>query len=133
MIEYSSERRIAPAEVLRLMHQTAWGADRTEADIARALEIAPLRVGAWSDGRLVGFARALTDGVYRGYVDDVVVDESMRARGIGRRLLRELLELLAGVELVALDCGDDLVPFYESLGFVRSGNARMEALRGRDR
>jgi GNAT superfamily N-acetyltransferase len=133
VIEYSSDRPIAPAEVLRLLQQTAWGADRTEADIAKALEIAPLHVGAWFEGRLVGFARALTDGVYRGYVEDVVVDESARARGIGGRLLRELLEQLAGVELVALDCPDELVPFYASLGFVRSGNTRMEALRGRDR
>ena len=133
MVEYSSERPIDPAEILRLLRQTAWGADRTEADVANALKVAPLHVGAWLEGRLVGFARALTDGVYRGFVEDVVVDESVRAQGIGRRLLSELLEQLAGVELVALDCGDELVPFYASLGFVRSGNTRMEAVRGRDR
>jgi GNAT superfamily N-acetyltransferase len=131
--EYSRDRRIAPAEVVRLLRQTAWGAGRTEAGVARALEAAPLRVGAWSGARLVGFARALTDGVYRAYVEDVVVDESRRGEGIGRALLRELLDPLQEVELVALDCGDELVPFYASLGFVRSGNARMESVRGRDR
>jgi ribosomal protein S18 acetylase RimI-like enzyme len=69
----------------------------------------------------------------RGYIEDVVVDESVRAQGIGRRLVRELLDRLAGVELVALDCGNELVPFYTSLGFVRSSNTRVEATRGRDR
>ena len=85
------------------------------------------------EGRLVGFARALTDGVYRGFVEDVVVDESRASSGIGRGLLRELLDQLADVELVALDCGDELVPFYTSLGFVRSGNTRMETVPGPSR
>jgi predicted GNAT family N-acyltransferase len=133
VVEFSSQRRVAPEDVLRLLRQTAWGAERTEADVAQALRTAPLHVSAWMDGRLVGFARALTDGVYRGFVEDVVVDESVRAQGIGRGLLRELLDQLADVELVALDCGDELVPFYASLGFVRSGNARMETVPGPNR
>jgi GNAT superfamily N-acetyltransferase len=128
VVEYSSERRVLPADVLRLLRQTGWGRDRTDADIATALERAPLYVGAWVDGRLVGFARALTDGVYRGFIEDVVVDESMRAQGIGRGLIRALLERLAGLEVVALDCEEGTVPFYASLGFVRSGNVRMETI-----
>jgi GNAT superfamily N-acetyltransferase len=131
VIEYSSDRPIAAADALRLLRQTGWGADRTEADVAAALRGTPVWVGAWSEGRLVGFARALTDGVYRGFVEDVVVDESVRGRGIGRRLMSELLERLTGLEVVALDCEEERVPFYASLGFVRSGNTRMEVVRNR--
>lgn len=133
MVEYSSERPIPPAEVLRLLRQTSWGVDRTEADMARALQHAPVYVGAWRDGRLVGFARAVTDGVFRGFIEDVVVDEDARARGIGRGLVRALVERLAGLEVVALDCGEQLVPFYASVGFARSRNARMEILAAPER
>ena len=129
MIEYASDRAIRPEDVLRLLRQTAWGGDRTEADIAAALRTAPLHVGAWSDGRLVGFARAITDGVYRAFVEDVVVDESLRGKGVGGRLIAELLARLPDVELVALDCPSELVPFYTALGFEPSGNTRMERAR----
>jgi GNAT superfamily N-acetyltransferase len=130
VVEYSSARRMPPAEVLRLLKQTSWGIDRSEADVAKAPEIAPLYVGAWLDGRLVGFARAVTDGVFRGFVEDVVVDESVRAQGIGGGLIRALLERLAGVEVVALDCEAEVVPFYASLGFARSPNVRMDMILG---
>jgi len=104
---------------------------RTEADLAPALRAAPIHVGAWSDGRLVGFARAITDGVFRSFIEDVVVEESLRGKGVGRRLVRELLALLPDVELVALDCPSELVPFYARLGFTPSSNTRMEVVRSR--
>ena len=131
MIEYSSTRTVRPAEVLRLLQQTEWGMGRTEADLAPALRAAPIHVGAWSDGRLVGFARAITDGVFRSFIEDVVVEESLRGKGVGRRLVRELVALLPDVELVALDCPSELVPFYARLGFTPSSNTRMEVVRSR--
>lgn len=131
MIEYSSSRPIVPTEVLPLLRQTAWGAGRTEADLATALGAAAIHVGAWSDGKLVGFARAITDGVYRSFVEDVVVDESFRGQGVGRRLVRELLERCADVDVVALDCPSELVSFYVELGFTPSANTRMEIMRAR--
>jgi GNAT superfamily N-acetyltransferase len=129
VVEYSTERPVPPAEVLRLLRQTSWGVDRSEADIADALENAPLYVGAWLDGRLFGFARAVTDRVYRGFIEDVVVDEALRGRGIGHGLVQALLERLSGLEVVALDCEEERVPFYAALGLVRSRNVRMEIVR----
>jgi predicted GNAT family N-acyltransferase len=131
VIEYSSTRTVRPADVLRLLRQTAWGIGRTEADVATALRAAPIHVGAWSDGRLVGFARAITDGVYRSFIEDVVVEESLRGKGVGRRLVRELLALFPDVKLVALDCPSELVPFYAGLGFEPSANTRMEVVPSR--
>jgi GNAT superfamily N-acetyltransferase len=129
VIEYSSTRAVRPAEVLRLLRQTAWGTGRTEADVAAALRAAPIHVGAWSGGRLVGFGRAISDGVYRTFIEDFVVEESLRGTGVGRRLVRELLALSPDVERVALDCSSELVPFYVGLGFEPSANARMEVVR----
>ena len=79
MLEVSTTRAAEPAEVLRLLRQTSWGARRTLEDVRTALSVAPMHAGAWEDGRLVGFARAVTDGVYRGFIEDVVIDEPGRA------------------------------------------------------
>jgi len=48
-------------------------------------------VGAWDGWDLVGFALAVSDGILRAYVEDVVVSPYWCRRGIGRALLAALL------------------------------------------
>ena len=40
-------------------------------------------IGVWEENELVGFARVVSDGVFRAYIEDVVVHESVRNKGIG--------------------------------------------------
>lgn len=44
-------------------------------------------VHAYADARLVGFARAISDGVSTAYLNSVMVDPDHRRRGIGRAML----------------------------------------------
>ena len=76
-------------------------------------------------GRLTGFARSLTDGVYSALIQDVVVEESTRGRGVGKALIRVLLHELRDVTGISLGCEEGLVPFYESLGWERDDCAVM--------
>ncbi len=46
---------------------------------------------AWDEGQVVGFARALCDGVSNGYLSMVAVAETHRGRGIGRELVHRLM------------------------------------------
>ena len=85
--------------------------------MTRMLEHTPLQVTAWDGDRLVGFARSLTDGVYRALVDDVIVDESVRGQGVGKALVTALTNELADVDEVFLGCDEKVRPFYESLGW----------------
>lgn len=48
-------------------------------------------VVAWDEERVVGFARALCDGVSNGYLSLVAVAEDRRGQGIGRELVRRLM------------------------------------------
>jgi len=70
-------------------------------------------------GRLLAFARVLTDGVFRAFVYDVIVAEELRGRGLGSRLMRRLLEhpVLRGVSQVDLACRPEREAFYRRLGF----------------
>ena len=58
---------------------------------------------------------------YRGYIHDVYVMEPYRRRGVGRRLVAEILTWLRqhGVSMVELTVAarNEAIPFWESLGF----------------
>lgn len=61
-----------------LLAQTTWAQHRTIEGIETMLRLTGAGVTARSEGRLAGFARALTDGAYRALIDDVMVDEGWR-------------------------------------------------------
>jgi predicted GNAT family N-acyltransferase len=115
-IDYTLDHPLPLDAVQRLLTQTDWAANRSPADLQTVLA-GSVCIGAWEDDQLVGFARAITDGVYRALLEDVVVDESLRGQGIGRALVEKLLEHLAPVQQILLVCGDHLVPFYAQFGF----------------
>ena len=85
--------------------------------LRRACGGARLVVHAWEDGRLVGFARALSDGVSTAYVASVMVAPELRRRGVGRALMQALTDASPGLKLV-LHARTEAREFYEALGFV---------------
>src|SRR5262249_28331480 len=73
-------------------------------------------VTAWAGDQLIGFARAISDGVRNGYISTVVVDAEYRGRGVGRQLVERLT---AGRERVrwVLHTRPETKGFYAKLGF----------------
>ena len=71
---------------------------------------------AFDGAQLVGAARAITDGVRCAAVFDVCVLPSHRGRGIGRRVMRSLVDALAG-QFVILTCDRSLQKLYAEFGF----------------
>jgi GNAT superfamily N-acetyltransferase len=71
------------------------------------------------DGRLVGFARVLTDRVFKALVFDVIVAPDHRADGIGRGLMEQIVghSDLRKVAHLELYCLPEMAPFYERWGF----------------
>jgi predicted GNAT family N-acyltransferase len=79
-------------------------------------------------GRLVGFARVLTDLTYVALVLDVIVAERARGQGIGAAVMDALCsdERLATVQSMELVCQQELEPFYSRWGFTsRVGGSRL--------
>ena len=46
-----------------------------------------LPVTAWDKDKLIGFARFLTDFVFNGQINNVVVDKEYKGMGIGKHLI----------------------------------------------
>lgn len=88
---------------------------RSAAALRRSFEQSQHVAFARDDGRVVGMARLLSDGVCNSYLVDVWTHSSYRRRGIASELIRLLLEQVPG-QHVGLQTSDAQA-FYESLGF----------------
>ncbi len=71
---------------------------------------------AWAEGRIIGKARVLSDGVCNAYLVDVWTHSAYRKRGIARQMIALLKSDLAGQHLY-LQADADNLPFYAKLGF----------------
>lgn len=100
-----------------LFASVGW-ADRggSVATLARSIAGSRWVVTAWDTGVLVGFARAISDGVTTAYVTDVVVAPTHRRRGIATGLMHAMLDGRDSIQFV-LRAEPELQPFYRRLGF----------------
>ena len=88
---------------------------RTAEQHETAFRNSVVRLGFDGD-RLVAAARAITDGVRCAAVFDVCVLPAYRGRGIGRMVMRSLVDALAG-QFVILTCDRPLQKLYAEFGF----------------
>jgi ribosomal protein S18 acetylase RimI-like enzyme len=103
-----------------LAGQYWYRADFPPARIARAQQGSAAWVGARDgDGRLIATARACADGARHAWIYDVAVAPGARGRGVGRALMRLLLDhpSVRGAWQVRLRTRD-AQPLYREFGFV---------------
>lgn len=115
-------------EQLQELFQMAafWARDRRPEDLAIALENSNPVISAWDGDRLIGFARATSDGVYRATIWDVVVHPEYQGAGLGRKLVQTVLShpQVCKVERVYLMTTNQR-QFYEKIGFEVNGTTTM--------
>jgi predicted N-acetyltransferase YhbS len=75
-----------------LSNEAYWALGRPRETVARLVREASRVVGLYQGHRLVGFARAVSDGVAFAYLADVYVLPELRGRGLGLELVREAIE-----------------------------------------
>ncbi len=90
-IDYQIESGLSVDDFITVL-QASTLAERRPVDdrerLAKMLANASLILTARCEGRIVGVARALTDGAYSTYLADLAVDAAWQGRGIGRELIR---------------------------------------------
>ncbi len=89
---------------------------RTAAQLQKSFENSHSACIAYADGRIIGTARVLSDGVCNAYIVDVWTLSANRRQGVARTMIATLLEGLQGQHVYLFT--DDSVDFYKKLGFV---------------
>ncbi|KAL3732504.1 hypothetical protein ACJRO7_029207 [Eucalyptus globulus] len=72
-----------------------------------------------SDGRLVGFGRAVSDLGLTASIYDVMVFPSLRGMGIGRMIVKRIVRILTSRDIydIAALCSENERPLFEACGF----------------
>jgi ribosomal protein S18 acetylase RimI-like enzyme len=88
---------------------------RTPAQLEKSFRNSAVVAIAYAETRIVGTARALSDGVCNAYVVDVWTDSAFRRQGVARTMMHLLLERLPGQHVFLWT--DDAQEFYKRIGF----------------
>ena len=94
-----------------------WGRWRTRAQVEAAIDGSWRVVGAYRGGSMVGFARAFSDGVSSAYLADVFVVDSARGTGLGKEIVREMIDNGPGAQFRWMLHTADAHGLYRQFGF----------------
>ena len=128
-VSYDVEAAPVP-QLMELFSSAWWAARRTEAEIGRILAESDVVVMVFDhpSGRLVGFARVLTDKTYLAIILDVIVAPDVRGAGIGSAIMDATLAhpSVAHVQSIEVVCQPDLIAFYRQWNFTdQVGQSRL--------
>ncbi len=115
-------RRTDRDQIIRLYKEAGWWKpenDRQPEFVDRIAGNSYYFVGAFNGRRMIGMGRVLSDGVSDAYIQDVTVLRAHRDRGIGQKIIKELVRKLKAdrVEWIGLIGEPGTGNFYKKLGF----------------
>ena len=79
-------------------------------------------VFVWDENQLIGFGRAVSDGILQAALYDVAVRPSYQGKGIGKTIVSELIHHCPGCNVI-LYASPGKEQFYEKLNFRRMKTA----------
>ncbi len=119
-VEITSHEVPSPQDLVTLYSSVGWTRYTEQPERLHQAVMRSLRVVSARDGdRLVGLARVVGDGLTIIYLQDILVDPAYQRQGIGRALLREVLQPYDDVRQQVLLTDDEpgQREFYEHMGF----------------
>jgi aralkylamine N-acetyltransferase len=108
-------------QILDLYRQAGWWTDADDDPtlVTRLVRGSHCFVTAVAHGRIVGMGRAISDGASDAYIQDVTVSADFRGKGIGSRIVADLVRRLRsdGLGWIGLVAERNSAPFYAPMGF----------------
>ncbi len=71
-------------------------------------------------GKVIGFTYSISDGILSAYAPLLEVQPDYQGQGVGRELIKRLLESLDSMYMIDVVRDREVEPFYSSLGFTPS-------------
>jgi ribosomal protein S18 acetylase RimI-like enzyme len=114
-------RPIKPSEIEQarlLLVASAWGSRVADPATFQALVgRSQIALVALHENQVIGFLRAITDGMFNGYISMVVVAKAHRGQGVGTALVRAAMGNKREMTWVLRAGRTGVSAFYEKLGF----------------
>lgn len=108
-------------DLMALYADPWWTRSRTVAQVETMLVHSTYLFGLVEDrdDRMVGFARVLSDGVFRGILFDVIIHPDCQGQGLGRQLMDGVLQApcIRALETFELYCKPEHVELYGKFNF----------------
>lgn len=103
-----------------------WAKDRSLEKLEIAIAYSHPVVSVWDGPKMIGFARATSDGVYRATIWDVLIHPDYQRMGLGRKLVETILAhpQVNQVEKVYLMTTHQQ-NFYKKIGFQENQSTTM--------
>jgi aralkylamine N-acetyltransferase len=122
IVDYEAVTSAPLEEIVDLYKAAGWWQESPE---ARAVIPSMIRgslcfmVARSINGKVVGMARVISDGYSDAYIQDVVVLEPYRGQGVGRELIRRLVQFCVTRKIgwIGLVAEPGTQGLYEDLGF----------------
>ncbi len=121
-VDYEAVTSAPIEEIVELYKAAGWWQESPEARAAIPLMIRgsfSFMVARSIEGRIVGMARVISDGHSDAYIQDVVVLQDYRGRGVGRELVRRLTQFCVSRKIawIGLVAEPGTQGMYEELGY----------------
>ncbi|NET30490.1 MAG: GNAT family N-acetyltransferase [Cyanothece sp. SIO1E1] len=127
-IQFSYDYSQIDLHELQVLFQASafWAREREVKDLEIAIANSNPVVTVWDGDRLIGFARANSDGIYRATIWDVIIHPDYQGAGLGRKLVQTVLSHphVSRVERVYLMTTYQQ-SFYERIGFQQNASTTM--------
>jgi len=125
MISYS-EQPPTIGEYNRMRAHVGWGAYADVQAAAHGLEHSLFHVTVRDSAELIGMGRVIGDGAITFYIQDVIVIEAYRGRGIGKAIMDRIMAYIARTAtedaVVGLFAAKGKEAFYERFDFIPRPN-----------
>jgi ribosomal protein S18 acetylase RimI-like enzyme len=126
MITYQINAPLTVDDVIRVFRNSGIRRPIDQPDrIQQMIEHANLIVSAWDGQKLIGIGRALTDFSFCCYLSDLAVDRDYQRSGIGRALVKAVLEQIGDRCSLILLSAPEAMEYYPKLGFEEIKNGFM--------
>ncbi len=116
-ITYSSEHCPNDSELKELFSTVEWQVSRHIDRLSAAMYKYDNLITAWDGARLVGLVCSLDDGAVTAYINYLIVHPDYQRMGIGKELMRRILNEYRNFMRVELIADAGATEFYDKLDF----------------
>ncbi|MCL2409009.1 MAG: GNAT family N-acetyltransferase [Oscillospiraceae bacterium] len=117
-IEYKNSQIFTPKELQDLFLSVGWISGNHPEKLAEAMKNSGAVFSAWDGDKLIGLINVLDDSIMTAYVHFLLVNPEYHGKGIGKELLRLVMEKYKDYLRILLLSEENATGFYHSSGFV---------------